>query len=254
MLDFFPRGDIVPGPGVPKKLEECFNGSFVYEGKSLAATARLVDFMGNEWVKAWERRPEVFEELFRSVKPAGDWYDEGNKAAKRFFRFFTRQAESAGLGVAEFVFDVDPRHSEAFAVESHADFAAMLVLREVPVELVLELREVHGRLLRPVLGSAFGTGRYKPWNAAHARRLCQMATGSRFGYPLMRAGVPGLAVKALEGLDNRDEAHDAVTEAAFLGVPAAYGVAVVLQGVLNPDLILDAFKTDIAPEYVGAVS
>lgn len=253
MLDFFPRGDILPGPGLPAEMERLFNGSFLVDGKGVRVATELADLMGSEWVAAYHRRPEVFAELFRAEQnKKSDMYDASKKGARRHYRFFQRHAEAVGMDVAEFVFGVDPRHSGAFAMEKEADFALMMAMRSVPVEMVVELRELHGRPMKPVWASALGVGKYKPWNARHARRLGQMVTGSRHAYSLMRAGVPAASVKALHEMKNREEAYDAVTEAAFLGVLASYGVAAVLSGVLDPDILLGGFENGIAVEYLTA--
>lgn len=254
MLDRFPRGDILPGPGLPAEMETFFNGDFLVDGKGIRVASELADLMGAEWAAAYHRRPEVFTELFRVMKPARGGYADFNRLAARLYRFFEHRATEAGMGVTEFVFDVDPRHSEAFLIEKEGDFALMMAMRSVPIEMVVELRELHGQPMKPVWASAFGGGKYKPWNARQARRLCQMVTGSGHAYSLMRAGVPAASVKALHQMKNNEEAYDAVTEAAFLGVLAPYGVAAVLSGVIDPDVILEGFQNGVAVEYLTAVS
>lgn len=242
-------------PGIPAVLNDYFTGE-LYDGTAAASRnmARMQGFMARRWLEAYRQHTELFERLPERVglPESGHRTQKHDRAVAAYFR----RAFGTDAQVAEALFGVTERHFDAFKVKTTVDYVVMLAYAGVDIELVEDLRVANGEALSPPWPTATSMRAYP--EPQDARALVRHVTRDKYGYGLIMGGVSASAVKAFHAvrLDKLtgEEKHGRVAEASFRGVPAAYAVAAVSAGVLEPDLIVLAHSQGIAPEYLVATT
>lgn len=254
MLDALPTADFSE-PGIPAVLNDYFTGE-LYDGTPAASRnmARMQGFMARRWLEAYRKHVEVFERLPEHVglPSSGHRAQKHDAAVAAYFR----RAFGTDAQVAEALFGVTEQHFAAFKMETTVDYVVMLAYAGVDIELVEDLRVAHGGPLSPPWPTATGMNAYP--EPQDARVLVRHVTRDKHGYGLIMGVVSASAVMAfhavrLERLTD-EEKHSLVAEASYRGVPAAYAVAAVTVGVVEPDLIVRAYQQGIVPEYLVATA
>lgn len=252
-LEAMPPADF-SGVAAPDVLVRYLRGG-VYDGTpgSMRTTERMSLFMAGHWMAAYERLPEVFVQLGERVGLAGSRSPKNDKAILAFFR----RTFGTDAQVANALFGVDERHFSAFRMDSTVDYVKALLYSDVPLELVEELRTVHGE---PLVAQWPSSTMKKDFpDSAHARALVRTVTKSKRGYGLIRGGVSVESVTAFEAYANRafpssDDKYNALAEMAYMGVPVTYAVAAIMAGLVYPEQVLLAYRENLAPEYLTAMA